>query len=124
MSYYDKAANEYIEKFCIEMQIDPAPWFKEKMHRELTEMLEKYAAVDLCKKPVASCMICGHEKELGCWLDPSLVKDGSFHGVCLSCREAAQHRLQSDGAKRGLLKEFDPYDLNDVAKLNERKPRR
>ena len=38
--------------------------------------------------PVASCIICGIEKELSIWLDPSIIKDRTFHGVCYECRSA------------------------------------
>lgn len=41
--------------------------------------------------PVASCLICGQEKELAVWVDPA-VTGGSFHGVCFECRQAAQQQ--------------------------------
>lgn len=47
--------------------------------------------------PVASCLICGQERELAVWVDPA-VAGGSHHGVCFSCREAAQQRLARDAA--------------------------
>ena len=39
--------------------------------------------------PVASCLVCGEEKELAVWVDPAIT-GGSFHGVCFQCRQAAQ----------------------------------
>jgi len=46
--------------------------------------------------PVASCIVCGQEKELAVWVDPA-VTGGSFHGVCFQCRQAAQQSFALDG---------------------------
>lgn len=40
---------------------------------------------------IASCQICGHERELAIWVDPSLT-GGTYHGVCFNCRNAAQQK--------------------------------
>lgn len=45
--------------------------------------------------PVASCMICGVEKELAVWVDPALTI--SYKGVCFECRENAL-KAKSEGA--------------------------
>ncbi|HMM98542.1 MAG TPA: hypothetical protein PKC99_06010 [Anaerolineales bacterium] len=47
--------------------------------------------------PVASCLVCGQEKELAVWVDPAIT-GGSFHGVCFQCRQAAQHGVEADVA--------------------------
>jgi len=46
--------------------------------------------------PVASCMVCGHEKELAVWVDTS-VTNGKYYGVCFSCRGLA---LSSEDSKK------------------------
>jgi len=37
----------------------------------------------------ASCMVCGYEKPLAIFLDPALLIDHSYHGVCEKCRSLA-----------------------------------
>lgn len=50
--------------------------------------------------PVASCLVCGQEKELAVWVDPAIT-GGSFHGVCFQCRQAAQHGVEADALPCG-----------------------
>lgn len=45
--------------------------------------------------PVACCLICGYEKELGVWADPNLT-NGRYFGVCKDCRDGRTAR--PDGA--------------------------
>lgn len=67
--------------------------------------------------PVASCMICGQERELAVWVDPSLT-GGKYHGVCFPCREGAQHHLKQDGPPPlGGVYHLQWIDLNTVQLL-------
>lgn len=77
-----------------------ADWVDQKRVKQMKQ-------VDL---PVASCLICGEEKELSVWVDP-YITGGSFHGVCSQCRHAAQQARADGTANEDENDRTETYEL-------------
>jgi hypothetical protein len=76
---------------------------------------------DKYSPPVSSCLVCGYKKELAVYVEP--LSDGTYHGVCYSCRDKAQsesefEKLYNDAARQ--LNEAN-LKLSQIAQLAQRR---